>query len=83
MSTADLDSITGVLMRETEIIFTGHPVKITPNAPLASLGFDSMSFVELLVSVEKKFGVKLMELGMSQDDLKSLETLARRIQQVL
>ncbi len=72
-----------VLLRETEIIFTGHSVKISPEASLAALGFDSMSFVELLVAVERHFGVKLMETGMSQEDLQNLETLARRIEQVL
>ncbi len=79
----ELDPIIQTLVRETEIIFTGHSVKITPDAPLAALGFDSMSFVELLVAVERHYGVKLMELGMSPEDLKSLETLARRIHQVI
>ena len=70
-------------MSETEIIFTGRPVKISPEAPLASLGFDSLSLVELLISIERHFGVKLMEAGLSPDNLKSLHTLALRIHQVI
>ncbi len=83
MTGRDLDSIIRVLVHETEIIFTAHPVKISSGAPLAELGFDSMSLVELLVAIERHFGVKLMEHGISPEDLKSLETLARRVHQVI
>ncbi len=79
----DIQQIVQVLVRETEIIFTGHPVKISSDASLAALGFDSISFVELLVSIERHFGVKLLELGMSKDDQKNLEALARRVHQVI
>lgn len=79
----DPDSIVRLLMRETEIIFTGRSVKISPEAPLAELGFDSMSLVELLVSIERHFGVKMMEIGLSPEDLKSLNSLALRVSQVI
>ena len=82
MSPKEFDEIVKILVRETEIIFAGQPVKISPDAPLASLGFDSMSFVELLVSIEKNFKVKLIEVGMRREDLKTLETLARCIHRV-
>jgi acyl carrier protein len=53
--------------------------KIKPEAPLASLGVDSLSFVELLVFIEKEFKVKLMESGLTGEDFKSIRSLARRI----
>ena len=83
MTAKTVDDIVAILTRETGIILSGHSEKIMPDLPLASLGFDSLRFVELLVSVERHFGVKLMERGLSPDDLKTLNTLARRIQQVI
>ena len=83
MAAREVDQILEVLIRETGIIFTGRPVKISPGSSMSELGFDSISLVELLVAVERHFGVKMMELGVSPEDLKTLETVARRIHQVL
>lgn len=77
------ESITAFLVRETEIIFTGRPVKITPDAPLASLGYDSMSFVELMIAVEKKYGIKLIDQGLTSEDTRSLTALAERIKSLV
>ena len=47
--------------------------------PLHLLGLDSMGFVDLLVFIEKHFGLSLMNSGLSQDDFASLAVLAGRI----
>ena len=70
------------LVRETGIILSGRKNEISGETPLASLGFDSMSFVELLISIEKKFNIKLIEIGLPPDDMKTLGTLARCIHRV-
>ena len=67
------------LVRETGIILSGQKNEISEETPLASLGFDSLSFVELLIAIEKKFNLKLIEIGLKPDDMKTLGTLARCI----
>lgn len=71
------------LIRETGIILSGRTEKISGDAPLPSLGFDSLSFVELLVSIERKFNLKLIETGISPEDVQTLGALARCIQRGL
>ncbi len=44
---------------------------LDPNAPLDSLGIDSLSFIEFMFKVEEEFGV-----GVSDEELKSIKTLA-------
>ena len=47
--------------------------------PLHELGVDSMSLVELLVAVEKEFGIRLLELGVTSADLQTVRNLAAAI----
>ncbi|MCR4288704.1 MAG: acyl carrier protein [Candidatus Scalindua sp.] len=75
----NVKEITDTLVREAEIILSDQTEKISSEATLADLGFDSMSFIELLVSIEKKFDVKLIEVGLQTADIKSLDALARYI----
>ena len=82
MEEKSVNEITKTLVREAEIILSGQTEKISAEASLTDLGFDSMSFIELLVFIEKKFDVKLIEIGMQPTDIKSLEALARYICQV-
>ena len=51
--------------------FSIDPSGIDPNAPLDSLGIDSLSFIEFMFKVEEDFGVNV-----SDEDLKSIKTLA-------
>ena len=82
MEEKSVNEITEALVREAEIILPDQTEKISAEASLTDLGFDSMSFIELLVFIEKKFDVKLIEIGMQPTDIKSLEALARYICQV-
>jgi len=45
--------------------------KLDPNAPLADLGVDSLTFIEFMFKVEDEFGVKV-----SDDDLRGIKCLA-------
>ena len=56
---------------------------VASDRPLHELGLDSMGFVDLLVFIEKQFGLSLMNSGLSQDDFASLAVLARRIAMAL
>jgi acyl carrier protein len=47
------------------------PAKVDPNAPLADLGIDSLTFIEFMFKVEDEFGVKV-----SDDDLRKIKCFA-------
>ncbi|MGH8705382.1 MAG: acyl carrier protein [Burkholderiales bacterium] len=47
------------------------PDKIDPNAPLDTLGVDSLTFIEFMFKVEDEFGVKV-----SDEDLRKIKCLA-------
>ena len=51
--------------------FSINPDALDPNAPLDSLGIDSLSFIEFMFKVEEEFGV-----GVSDEELKTIKTLA-------
>ena len=42
-----------------------------------------MAFVELLIAIENKFGVQLIQAGITKADLSSLKTFAQKIEQSL
>jgi acyl carrier protein len=47
------------------------PSKVEPNAPLADLGVDSLTFIEFMFKIEDEFGVKV-----SDEDLRNIKCLA-------
>lgn len=46
---------------------------------LHELGVDSMSLVELLVAIERAFGVRIVETGVKSEDLRTIQGLASAI----
>ena len=50
--------------------FSINPDGLDPQAPLATLGIDSLSFIEFMFKVEEEFGVSV-----SDEDLKAIQTL--------
>lgn len=46
------------------------------------LGMDSLGLVELFVFIEKEFKIKLMESGISQEDIMKIDSLAESIYKV-
>ncbi|MCX5698248.1 MAG: acyl carrier protein [Candidatus Omnitrophica bacterium] len=60
-------------------ILSADSRKIKPEVPLHTLGVDSLSFVELLVFIEKEFKIKLMTSGSQAEDFRTIHSLARRI----
>jgi acyl carrier protein len=79
MASRSLHEVESFLLAETGIILAENSTEITSSVPLADTGYDSMSFVSLLISVEKKYGIKLVEKGLNPEDMKTLKSLAERI----
>jgi acyl carrier protein len=78
----DETSLAGVeqrLIRELATILCKEPAAIRPDVSLPSLGVDSMGFVELLVVIEKAFGLRLIESGLTREDFETIHALASRI----
>lgn len=74
MTKAEIEQI---LVREIGIILGG--VQVGEEKPLHELGLDSMGFVELLVFIEKKFNLKLVESGLARDNFRTVRVLANSI----
>lgn len=56
---------------------------IQPERPLHELGLDSMTFVELMVFIEKQFGVNPLEAAISQHDIETLGRLAACVHRMM
>lgn len=67
------------LIREVAAILSKDPGLIEPEMPLHEMGVDSLGFVELLVVIEKKFKIKLMESGLTRSDFRTIRSLSEKI----
>lgn len=79
MSEASVKEIEELLLTEVASILTIDPASVGVDAPFQSLGLSSLGFVELLVVIEKRFELKLMETDLSRDDFETIRSLALRI----
>lgn len=64
------------LIRQLSVILSSSMAGIKSEIPLHELGVDSLSFVELLVFIEREFKIKLMESGITREDFRTLHSLA-------
>ena len=64
-----------ILKKEINIILGGK-TQVQPDELLHSIGMDSMGFVELLVFIEKRFGIKLCDSGLVKEDFRTVRSLA-------
>lgn len=69
------------LKSEVAMILSRDVVSISLDESLHSMGLDSLSFVEVLVVIEKIFNLRLMDTNLSKEDFGSIRILARRIQE--
>ena len=67
-----------ILKKEIHIILGGK-IEVSPVVELHKLGMDSMGFVELLVFIEKQFGIRLIDSGLNKENFRTVRTLAECI----
>jgi len=76
MSKMTEKEIEELLIREIAVILATDPSGIAPDVSLPSLKIDSLSFVELLVAIERTFNLRLIEMGLTREDFQSVRSLA-------
>jgi acyl carrier protein len=76
MSEMSVTQIEELLLTEVSNILAIDPATVTVDAPLHSLGMNSMAFVELLVVIENVFKLKLMETDLTKQDFQTIGSLA-------
>lgn len=76
------DEVMSKLRAHVAMLIGVDAEKVATDQPLHLLGLDSMGFVDLLVFIEKQFGLALMSSGLAHEDFASLAILAQRIVQV-
>jgi len=72
----DKKEIEEILTGGAAAILSKNTAEIAPDEPLYKIGIDSLGFVELLVFIEERFGLKLIESGLGREDFKSIRSLA-------
>lgn len=83
MQKMSVQEIEKKLIEEVAVILRADPATIKTDVLLPSLGLDSMGLVEILVLIEKHFGLRLIDTGMTREDFQSIHTIASRISQCL
>ena len=73
------EEIAELLADEVSIILGIPKEKVKGDVPLNDLGFDSLSFVEVLVAIENKCSILLMETDLNKNDFRTIDALADRI----
>ena len=73
------EAIQEQLTEQIALVMSLESDTVNPDAALHDLGMDSMSFVEILVFIEKQFGLKLIETGLKKEDFRTVRSLANRI----
>ena len=60
----------------------GEGVEVTHDTPFEKLGLDSFSLIEIILFVERKFGLTLPDKELNKENLYSAGSLARCIERI-
>ena len=74
-----INEIEKILISEVAGILAVNDDDVGVDVPLHDLGIDSLGFVELLVAVEKRFELKLIETGLTREDFETIRSLSQCI----
>lgn len=58
-------------------------VEVTENTSFDSLGLDSFSIIEIVLFIERKFGVALPDKELTKQNMHSVESLTRCVEKYL
>lgn len=78
-----IQNIEDTLVRGIASILSKDKSSIAVDVPFHKLGIDSLSFVEILVFIEKTFNLQLIESGLDKKDFETIRALASFIHKKL
>lgn len=81
MPELNLTEITAALKKEISIITGKKAEDLKETESLSFNGINSMGFVELLLTINRLWGINLLEAGISISDVVSISALAEKIKQ--
>ncbi len=81
--TAEKKDIENAIAGEIAMILGIDPGDVAPDTPLESLGMDSIRLVEVLIFIEKQYGIRLMDVGFDRDSLRNAASLASCVAEAL
>ena len=81
MTELDPAEITAALKKEISIITGKKAEDLKETESLSFNGINSMGFVELLLTINRCWGINLLDAGISIGDVVSISALAEKIKQ--
>ena len=75
-----METIQRELTQQIAGILSVGPATVDIEAPLHTLGLDSMRMVEIIVFIETRYGVDLMGSGLKREEVASIAALARTVE---
>jgi acyl carrier protein len=77
-----IEEIAEALRQELAVVLNQPPVELALERPLHEIGVDSIAFVELMVFIEKRFGLSLLEARLERKDIESLQAIAATVERL-
>lgn len=79
----DKTEIERKLTEEIAAILALDGCEVAPDTPLETLGMDSIRLVEVLIFIEKEYGIRLLDAGLDRDSLRNAASLAESVAKAL
>ena len=83
MSVTDQNKICDSLCGFIQANLVANGVQVGAETSLTQLGLDSFSIIEIVLFVERQYGLTLPDEALSQENIQSASTLAKCVQQHL
>jgi acyl carrier protein len=77
-----IEEVADALRQELAAVLNQPAAELGLDRPLHEVGVDSIAFVELMVFVEKRFGVSLLEARLERKDIESLRAIASSVERL-
>lgn len=75
MGNISKDNISDELIKFVQESILDKQVKLDPETPFSEIGIDSMSIIQIVLFIERKFKVALSEKELTPDNLRSIKSL--------
>jgi acyl carrier protein len=77
-----LEDVQDALRQELAMVLNQPPAELALDLPLHEIGVDSIAFVELMVFIEKRFGISLLDAQLERKDIESLHAIASSVERL-